>query len=86
MDWTSSPIAGAAVTVMKKGTPVTVGDVTATYDAATMTTTLSGTIGANSPTDSTSGFAVVGACSIFRDLEEFFDIGGTIGLHDADSC
>ena len=75
---------GAAVTVMKK-TSVTVGDVTATYDAATMTTTLSGTIGANSPTDSTSGFAVVGAAAL-RDLEEFFDIGGTIGLHDADSA
>ena len=65
------------------GTPPT--DVTATYDAATMTTTLTGTIGANSPTDSTSGFAVVGAAAL-RDLEEFFDIGGTIGLHDADSA
>ena len=76
---------GAAVTVMKKGPAITPGDITATYDAATMTTTLTGTIGANSPTDSTSGFAVVGHAAL-PDLEEFFDIGGTIGLHDADSA
>ena len=75
----------AMLSVATKSTPPSVGDITATYDAATMTTTLTGTIDANSPTDSTSGFAVVGAASL-RDLEEFFDIGGTIGLHDADSA
>ena len=72
---------GDALSVMQKGTPPTPGDITATYLAATMTTTLTGTIGANSPTDSTSGFAVVGHADL-PDLEEFFDIGGTISLHD----
>ena len=69
---------GEALTVMKEATAPTPGDITATYDAATMTTDLTGTIGANS-------FAVVPA-SALRDLEEFFDIGGTIGLHDADTA
>ena len=69
---------GSAVTVMKKTTAPTVGEITAEYDAATMETSLSGMIGAND-------FVVVGAASL-RDLEEFFDIGGTIGLHDADAA
>ena len=77
--------AGDPEEVATKEDDPTVGDVTAAYVAATMTTTLTGTIGANSPTDSTSGFAVVGHADL-PDLEEFFDIGGTIGLHDADSA
>ena len=69
---------GAAVTVMKKAAAVVIGDITASYDATDMETSLSGTIGAN-------GFVVIGAAAL-PDLEEFFDVGGTIGLHDADAA
>ena len=65
---------GTALTVKKKVvvTAPTPGQITATYDAATMTTTLMGAIGAD-------GFAVVVASGL-PDLEYFFDIGGTITL------
>ena len=69
---------GSAVTVMKKAAAVVIGDITASYDATDMETSLSGTIGAN-------GFVVIGAAAL-PDLEEFFDVGGTIGLHDADAA
>ena len=69
---------GSALTVMKKATRSAVGTITATPSADGMTVTLSGRIASN-------GFAVVGA-AVLRDLEEFFDIGGTIGLNDADSA
>jgi len=74
--------AGAALTVMKKGAASPVGDVTAAYDDATMTTTISaGTIAAK-------GFVVIQYTvnPTLPDLEYFFDIGGTIGLHDDDDA
>ena len=70
--------AGAAVTVMKKGAAITPGDITVTPSADGMTVTLSGTIGADD-------FVVIGAASL-PDLQEFFDIGGTIDLDDGDAA
>ena len=70
-------VSDAAVTVTKKAAAIVIGDITASYDSANMETSLSGTIGANS-------FGVVGSAAL-PDLEEFFDIGGTIGLYDADA-
>ena len=66
-----------ALTVMKKAA-VTAGAITAEYKANTMTTTISkGVIAAN-------GFAVLDYKQL-PDLELFFDIGGTITLHDDDT-
>ena len=59
-------------------TPAPHGTITATLNAAQTESTLSGTIAAN-------GFGVVRAAGL-PDLEEFFDIGGTIGLHDVDTA
>ena len=54
-----------------------VGDIAATPSADGMTVTLSGKIGAND-------FAVIGAASL-PDLQEFFDVGGTIDLNNGDT-
>ena len=57
----------------------TAGDVTAAYDATKKETTISDSvIGAN-------GFAVIDYSDL-PDLELFFDIGGTITLHDNDTA
>ena len=67
--------AGAALTVKKKAAAPTVGVIGAVYNSATMTTTLSGRIAAN-------GFVVIGSTGL-PDVQQFFNIGGSITLHDA---
>ena len=61
----------------------TAGDIAVKYDAATMTATLTGTIPGNP-------FASIPRLNDddtvnYPDLQRFFDIGGTIDLHDADT-
>ena len=58
-------------------TPAAVG-FSASYDGSTKETTLTGSIDAN-------GFAIIRSASL-PDLEEFFTIGGTIGLDDGDAA
>ena len=67
-----------ALTVKESTLVETGGTIGAKLSADEMTVTLDGSIAAN-------GFAVIDHTN-FRDLEEFFDIGGTIGLHDTDSA
>jgi hypothetical protein len=64
------------ITVSARVTPPASGDLAATY-AADVTTIASGMIAAN-------GFATIGSASL-PDLEEFFEIGGTIGLSNGDA-
>ena len=71
--------AGAAVTVSKKTTVTAGGTVTAAYDATKKETAISvGVIAGN-------GFAVIDHTDL-PDLELFFDIGGSITLHDNDTA
>ena len=66
------------LTVNARDMPVETGDLDATHNDATGVTTInSGMIAANS-------FATVGSQSL-PDLEDFFKIGGTIGLADGDA-
>ena len=58
-------------------TPAAVG-FSASYDGSTKETTLTGSIDPN-------GFAIIRSASL-PDLEEFFTIGGTIGLDDGDAA
>ena len=67
-----------ALTVSKKTTVTAGGTVTAAYDATKKETAISvGVIAGN-------GFAVIDYTDL-PDLELFFDIGGTITLHDTDA-
>ena len=70
----------AMLSVATKSTPPSVGDITATKATAAgvTTVTLTGSIAAN-------GFATIGSASL-PNLEEFFTIGGTIGVDDGDAA
>ena len=63
--------------------PTPHGTITVSYDPLTMTATLSGTIPAN-PFASISRLNDNNSVN-YPDLQRFFDIGGTIDLHDADA-
>ena len=70
---------GDPLTVMQEAEPGTPGDVTASLSDDGMTTTISeGLIGAHD-------FVVINSADL-PDLEEFFDIGGTIDLDDGDAA
>ncbi len=72
---TGRSAASASASASPEG-PRTEYGATAMYDADTMTTSLSGII-------ASKGFVVVEAAAL-PDLQEFFDIGGTIGVDDGD--
>ena len=74
--------AGAALTVMKKDDTTAGGTVTAAYVAPSGTTPGTTTISVGAIAG--NGFAVIDHMGL-PDLQLFFDIGGTITLHDADA-